>query len=269
MHGLIPVACPSAVGADPEAIAYDPALRIFGPLAYPVCTAQNANMLVGQLSERQPLAPWISMTHVVDHADQQGNERTQAHGGEHIRRPVDTEDETGDGDQACSQHRKHHRQAPGPGQIRATHNAAPVANAAVLRVCPLGKLEPQYHCVPQRRPRPTNDGLHAPDDERCRDHRCPMSTASKRRRATRSAMAVTTATGTSNLADPLNVTKAVQHRRHLVSNEPQDDLVNRPGLFRDHIFDQFDSTTASVSTPKTAKRRFVRCSVHCGLRRRA
>ena len=33
------------------------------------------------------------------------------------------------------------------GQIRATHNAAAAATVAVLRVCPLGKLEPQYHCA--------------------------------------------------------------------------------------------------------------------------
>src|ERR1700704_3549503 len=33
------------------------------------------------------------------------------------------------------------------GHIRVTTIAAAAANAATTRVCPLGKLEPQYHCV--------------------------------------------------------------------------------------------------------------------------
>ena len=45
------------------------------------------------------------------------------------------------------------------GQIREAIKVSAVANAAVLSVCPLGKLDPQYHVVlhSSGRARPTSD----------------------------------------------------------------------------------------------------------------
>ena len=44
-----------------------------------------------------------------------------------------------------------------PGQIRLTLITVAVENAATISVCPLGKLDPQYHSVSHRlgRERPT------------------------------------------------------------------------------------------------------------------
>ena len=162
---------------------------------------------------------------------------------------------------------------PARGQSRATHNAAAVENAAVVRVCPLGKLEPQYHCASHNagRARPTmafitqTTSVAAIGD-------APTSTASKRRRATTSATAATTATGTRNRADPLNVNAAkkpfsaagtcsrTNHR--MASSTGPDSFATTSSM-------SLIPPTARVSSPRTANRRFVRCSVHCGLCRRA
>lgn len=96
---------------------------------------------------------------------------------------------------------------PARGQIRATHSAAAVANPAVLRVCPLGKLDPQYHCASHNpgRARPTMAFMPQTTSVAVITD-AAMSTASKRRRATSSATAARAERGIRNLAEPLSVT---------------------------------------------------------------
>lgn len=98
---------------------------------------------------------------------------------------------------------------PARRQIRTTHNAAAVENAAVLSVCPLGKLEPQYHCDSHNagRARPTM-ALMAYTTSVAEITDAPTSRASKRRRARSKPAATTPANGTRNLADLLIVTTA-------------------------------------------------------------
>ncbi len=162
---------------------------------------------------------------------------------------------------------------PARGQMRATHNAAAVANAAVLSVCPLGKLEPQYHCASHNagRARPTMAfGPQTASVAVITD--AATSSASKRRPARSSAKAARAATGTRNLADPLNVTAAKKPvsaadtwsrtNQRTASSTGPDSLATTSSI-------SLIPHTASVRIPSTANLRFVRCSVHCGLRRRA
>src|SRR5436190_9326988 len=91
-----------------------------------------------------------------------------------------------------------------PGQIRFALITVAVASAATTSVWPLGKLDPQYHCVSQRagRARPTA----AFSTETVME---PLSTetvisnASKRRLAQRSATTMLITSGNRALAEPL------------------------------------------------------------------
>src|SRR6267378_1216605 len=93
------------------------------------------------------------------------------------------------------------------GLIRLAQRAAAVANAATTRVCPLGKLEPQYASVSQSAGRalPTSvlttwTTAAAPITEAAR------SSASRRRRANSSAIVAALASGNRTLDDPVSVT---------------------------------------------------------------
>ena len=71
--------------------------------------------LNGRPSAGPLLALWTPKMKVVSHADHERNEEPEAHCDQDIRRPVHTEDKTGNGDQACPKHGEHHHKVPGAG----------------------------------------------------------------------------------------------------------------------------------------------------------
>lgn len=162
---------------------------------------------------------------------------------------------------------------PVRGQIRATHRAAAVENAAVLRVCPLGKLEPQYHCVSHNsgraRPtmvfRPQTSSMAVATD-------MITNNASKRCRKKSKITTATTATGTKNLAEPV---KVIAVKNVFIAEGTWSRMNHKmasstgPDSFATTSSISLTATTANVRIANTASRRFVRCSVHSGLLRRA
>ena len=153
---------------------------------------------------------------------------------------------------------------PARGQMRATHNAAAVRNAALLSVCPLGKLEPQAHCASHNagRARPTM-ALMAQTSSAAEPSDAPTSKASYRRLAMSNATVTEAPAGIRNPAVPLTVTAAKKPvsaagtcsrmNHNTAASTGPDSLASTSSI-------TLIPLTASVSMPSNARRRFVKCT---------